>query len=304
MSSQHCPECSRQLKPNARFCSYCGVSLQTQQDSAVSVQTHPAVSTSPSQKEVAEEVTTIPAVIESALIMRGKLETLQTQKIALDEELETVKVKQLVGELSESKAKKQFSQLNTRLGPITKEIEELENKALTPLEQLQQGKKVQEGRLHRLDELRNSGEVDDAIYQRLSSEYKNKLNELNQQLETETSQANRWLSQLEDRKQQLEFERETLQIRARIDEVSKRDVKKQLKLIDEELNKLTSVITGLRSLLGQVALAPKERVLKQPLEAKAKNAPKKPALKNCPYCKAQITSPSKYCYTCGRLLQS
>ncbi|MFX1576263.1 MAG: zinc-ribbon domain-containing protein [Promethearchaeota archaeon] len=300
MSSQTCPECGRQLKPNAKFCSYCGVSLNARRKNVTAA---PSQSTSPTPKETPAAVEEIPPQVESALIMRGKLERLRSQKAALDEEQETIKVKQLVGELSESEAKTQVEKMQARLNPITKEIADLENKALTPLEQVQDEKKVQEGRLQRLEELRKTGEVDNAIYQRLFGEYGDKLTEIDQQLENETTQANKWLAQLDARKQQLEFDKETLQIRARIDEVSKREVKKQLNVIDDELNKLTSVIAGLRSILGSeaasstVVAAPST----PPTPSKKKN---KIAPESCSYCQAKISPGSKWCYSCGRLLES
>ncbi|MFX1565563.1 MAG: zinc-ribbon domain-containing protein [Promethearchaeota archaeon] len=300
MSNQQCPECGRQLKPNAKFCSYCGVSLNTSQKTVTTVQPQTTRVIPTPSKELAKEVEAIPPTVESALIMRGKLERLRSQIAALEEEQETIKVKQLVGELSEKEATSQSEKLLTRLNPIKKEIEDLENKATTPLEQLQQEKKVQEGRIQRLDELQKSGEVDDAIYQRLSSEYGSKLTETKQRLENEIYQANSWLSQLEDQKQQLEFDKETLQIRSRIDEVSKRDVNKQLKVIDDELNKLTSIIAGLRAILGTAA-APTHQ-----LTAPASSKKKKPTRKGveiCPHCQAKITPGTKWCYSCGRLLQ-
>ena len=301
MSSPQCSECGRQLKPNAKFCSYCGVSLKKRHAPVTPAEVNlPSAAVAPSI-EPAQEVESIPPQVEAALIMRGKLETLRSQKVALDEEQETVKVKQLVGELSDQETQEQLNKLNTRLDPINKEIEELESKALTPLEKLQQEQIIQEGRIQRLEELLSSGEVDETVHQRLSTEYNGKLTEITQQLETEIKTANHWLVQLEERKQQLEFDRETLQIRARIDEISKRDVNKQLKAIDEEINKLTSIISGLRSLLGSAAPPPPISA-KKPTTGVKKEA--KTALDKCPYCQAKITAGTKYCYTCGRLIQS
>ncbi len=302
MSNQQCPECGRQLKPNARFCSYCGVSLTARKKVVETIQAQPEIAAPVPDNHISQEVTEIPPAVESALIMRGKLERLRFQKAALDEEQETVKVKQLVGELSEKEAKNQSDKFQQRLDPITKEIEELESKAITPLEQLKQEKEVQEGRLQRLEELQKSGEVDDAIYQRLSNEYQGKLTEINQQLDNEISLANRWLAQLENRKQQLEFDKETLQIRARIDEVSKRDVNKQLKGIDDEVNKFTSIIGGLRSILGSAAAPPKVFVPK-PTATPSPKPSGKAATETCLFCQTKISPDSKWCYSCGRLLQ-
>lgn len=300
MSSQPCPECGRKLKPNAKFCSYCGVSLSTRHKGSTTVQPQQVSETPLMKSESVEEVEVIPSSVETALIMRGKLESLRSQRAALDEEQETIKVKQLVGELSEKEATAQSAKLQTRLDPILKETEDMEKKAATPLEQLQQKRHVQEGRLQRLEEIRKSGEVDDAIYQRLSSEYGTQLTEINQQLESEISQANKWLSNLEARKQKLEFDKETLQVRARIDEVSKRDVNKQLKAIDSELNKLASIIAGLRAILGTAAAPPTASTTKS---APSKKKSGKPSPANCPYCQAKITPGNKWCYSCGRLLQ-
>jgi DNA repair exonuclease SbcCD ATPase subunit len=300
MSSPQCSECGQQLKPNAKFCSYCGVSLKKRHAAVTPAEINlPSAAVAPSI-EPAQEVESIPPQVEAALIMRGKLETLRSQKVALDEEQETVKVKQLVGELSDQETQEQLNKLNKRLDPINKEMEELESKALTPLEQLQQEQIIQEGRIQRLEELLSSGEVDETVHQRLSTEYNGKLAEITQQLETEIKTANHWLVQLEERKQQLEFERETLQIRARIDEISKQDVNKQLKVIDEEINKLASIISGLRSLLGSAAPPPPISA-KKPSTGPKKEA--KAARNECPYCQAKITAGTKYCYTCGRLIQ-
>jgi DNA repair exonuclease SbcCD ATPase subunit len=256
---------------------------------------------SPAQpvKESVQTVENIPPLVEAAFIMRGKLQTLQSQRAAIEEEQETVKVKQLVGELTEKNAEKEKAILQKRLEPITKEIEELENKAVSPLEQLQQEKKIQEGRLHRLEELRSSGEVDEAVYQRLGREYNDKLNETNQKLDVELAKANHWLVQLNERKQQLVFDRETLQVRARIDEASKREVKGELKAIDEEINKITSIIAGLRSLLGNAAPASTPSTPAKPAIPKPGQ---KPGPGQCPHCQAKVTPMSKYCYTCGNLL--
>ncbi len=304
MSNQPCPECGRKLKPNAKFCSYCGVSLSSRQTKVATAHVQPIIDTPVPKKEPAKEVEEIPPAVEAALIMRGKLELLRSQKAALDEELETIKVKQLVGELLEGEAKAQSDKLQERLNPIAKEIEDLEAKAITPLEKFQQEKKIQEGRLQRLEDLRKSGEVDDAIYQRLSSEYGSKLTEINQYVDIETSLANNWLALLENRKQKLEFDKETLQIRARIDEVSKRDVKKQLKVIDDELNRLTSIIAGLRAILGSAAYPPKIPIKESALPSTEKRITGKPRSETCPYCQAKITLNAKWCYSCGRLLES
>jgi DNA repair exonuclease SbcCD ATPase subunit len=293
MSSPQCPACGRQLKPNAKFCSYCGVPLTQKPKAQETVQARSDPTPAKPVNESVQTVESIPPLVEAAFIMRGKLQTLRSQRAAIEEEQETIKVKQLVGELTEKDAEKETAKLLTRLEPINKEIEELEAKATTPLEQFQQEKKIQEGRLHRLEELRTSGEVDEAIYHRLDREYNDKLNETNQQLDAEMAKANHWLVQFDERKQQLVFDRETLQVRARIDEASKREVKKELKTIDEEINKLTSIIAGLRSLLGDAAPAP------QPSSVKPgqKGGPGQ-----CPHCQAKVTNGSKYCFTCGNLL--
>ncbi|MFX0169094.1 MAG: zinc-ribbon domain-containing protein [Candidatus Hodarchaeota archaeon] len=299
MSSQQCPACGRQLKPNARFCSYCGVPLTQKPERQAEVQPDATSVPAKPTEEPVKAVEAISPSVEAAFIMRGKLGSLRSQKVAIEEEEETIKVKHLVGELTEKDAEKETASLLARLEPINREIGDLENKAITPLEQLQQEKAIQEGRLQRLEELRSSGEVDDAIYQRLGREYSDKLNETIQNLNAEMTKANHWLVQMEERKQKLEFDRETLQVRARIDEVSKRNVKNELKTIDDEINKITSVLAGLRSLLGTAAPAPKTPSLIKQVPQKSDQ---KENSRKCPHCQAKISLGSKYCYTCGNLL--
>ncbi len=299
MSQTQCPICGRKPKPKANFCHFCGTRLGIKQESPT---TEPSriiskpKSAIPSEKEVST-TDEVPAELEAALILRGKLETLQKQKISIEEELETLKVKQLVGELSETKAKKMIEEVEAKLTPIIKEIKELEEKATTPLELLYQERKTQEERLQRLRELNDSGEVDKSIYQRLASEYQTKMDETALQLGVELEKTHHWLSRLEVQQQQLEFDKETLQVRARIDEISKSEVNKQLKDFEKELAKIKAVLEGLRAILGISPTSAKET-----MEPKAAQSTRKIKSGKCPFCGNKISSDSKYCYLCGRLI--
>lgn len=301
MSETQCPICGRKPKPKANFCHFCGTRLSIKQESQTTKPSRvisKAKSSIPSEKGTKASITdAVPAEVEAALILRGKLETLLQQKITIEEELETLKVKQLVGELSEAKAKKQIEQVEAKLAPITKEIKELEEKATTPLELLYQEHKTQEERLQRLRELNDSGEVEKSVYQRLASEYQNKINETALQLGAELEKAHRWLSQLEVQQQQLEFDKETLQVRARIDEISKSDVNKQLKDFEKELAKIKAILEGLHAILA-ISPAP----TKAPTVPKATQPIRKIKSGKCPYCGNKISSDSRYCYLCGRLI--
>lgn len=301
MSQNQCHICGRKLKPKANFCHFCGWRLNTTQESPLTSPSGVASkleSSVPLDKDsIVSTADAIPAAVEAALILRGKLEKLREQKIAIEEELETIRVKQLVGELTEARAKKQIETVETKLEPLTKEIRDLEEKASTPLELFHQEHKAQEERLERLEKLHKSGEVDKSIYKRLSGEYRSKMDEVAQQLGAELDKAHRWLSQLEVQQQQLEFDKETLQVRARLDEISKRDVNKQIKAIEKELTKITHILDGLRAILGiSTATATVPPVSKT---AKRTHRPKSGM---CPHCGNKLTSDSKYCFACGRLI--
>jgi len=301
MSQTQCPICGRKPKPKANFCHFCGARLGAKQElpitdsSGIISKTESSIQ---SEKETEVPITDgVPAEVEDALILRGKLEALWQQKSAIEEELETLKVRQLVGELSETKAKKQIEQVEAKLSPITKEIKELEEKATTPLELLYQEHKTQEERLQRLRELKDSGEVDKSIYQRLANEYQNKMDEITLQLGVELEKAHRWLNRLEVQQQQLEFDKETLQVRARIDEISKNEVNKQLKDFEKELAKIKAILVGLHAIL---AISPTPT--KATTASKASQPIRKIKSGKCPYCGNKISSDSKYCYLCGRLI--
>ena len=248
----------------------------------------------------------MPADVEASLILRSRLEQLQTERDKLEEEIETIRVKHLVGELSEEEAEKETKRLKAKLDPITKEIDDLKGKARTPLELIQLDKRTQEERLRRLEALRQSGEVEPAIYQRLSSEYRAKLEDLTRRLEEERKKAHRWLRQLEERRKQLEFDKETLEVRVKLDELSPREVAEQIGKLEKELEKVDRIITGLRSVLGiePPSTSPATPQSTQP------STPATPSTTpmqvqephRCPYCRGRIAPNSKYCHHCGRLL--
>ncbi|MFX1561966.1 MAG: zinc-ribbon domain-containing protein [Promethearchaeota archaeon] len=300
MPQNQCHICGRKPKPKAFFCHFCGTRLKTTPKSPTmgsSESTPKSKSSAPSDKATVSADEEIPAAVEAALILRGKLEQLREQKTAIEEELETIRVKQLVGEFTEAKAKKQVESVEAKLEPLMKEIKNLEEKAGTPLETLQQEQKEQEDRLKRLEELHKSGEVEESVYKRLANEYQSKMDEITQQLGAELDKAHRWLSQLEVHQQQLEFDKETLQVRARIDEISKSDVNKQLKIIEKELAKIKNILDGLRAIIG----APATTIPAPPASEKPKRAKRsKPG--KCPFCGNKISSDSKYCIFCGRIV--
>ena len=242
--------------------------------------------------------------MEASLILRSRLEQLQTEKEKLEEELETIRVKHLVGEISEEEAEKETKRLKARLEAITKEIDNLKDKARIPLELIQLDKKTQEERLQRLESLRQSGEVEPAIYQRLSAEYRDKLEDLTRRLEEERRKANKWLRQLEERRKQLEFDKETLEVRVKLDELTPSEVAERIRSLEKELEKVDRIITGLRAVLGvappstpsATSIASTAAAPSQAGHSQIQEPPR------CPYCNGRIAPNSKYCHHCGRLL--
>jgi DNA repair exonuclease SbcCD ATPase subunit len=239
----------------------------------------------------------MPAEIEAAVVLRGNLESLRAERVSLEEQLETVRAKQLVGEIPESEAEKTLQPLQSKLNSLTKEVEEIEGKARTPLEQLEQEHDAQQQRLERLETLRQSGEVNGAIYERLAAEYRGKLAEAGRRAEAERVRMQLWLGQFESQQQKLEFERETLRVRGRIDDLSKREVAKQLKTLEGELSKVAGIVKGLRWLTGvSASTTPAVPSTPGPGVSAITGSGK------CPHCGAAIGSSSKWCIVCGRLL--
>jgi len=298
MSERSCPVCGHRLKPNARFCSFCGSVLKERQADSASrlpaAQRQPPSEAAGPTRRAPPPVEPMPAEIEAAVILRGNLENLQTERASIDEQLETIRVKQMVGEMPESDAEKALGPLQSKLDSLVKEIEETQNKARTPLDILEQEHDGQQQRLEKLETLRKSGEVEDAIYDRLAAEYRGKLAETGRQAEAERIKLQLWLSQYESRERNLGFEKETLHVRARIDDLSKREVAKQLKGIETELSRVTSIVKGLRSLMGISAISAGDQG--------RRGGSAKTTSSKCPHCGATINPSSKWCLVCGRLL--
>jgi DNA repair exonuclease SbcCD ATPase subunit len=245
-------------------------------------------------KRAAPAVEPMPAEIEAAVVLRGNLENLRAERASLEEQLETIRAKHLVGEVPEAEAEKKIEPLQGKLSSLAKEVDQVESKARTPLELLEQEHDAQQQRLERLETLRQSGEVDAAVYERLAAEYREKLAEAGRRAEAERIKMQLWLSQSESQQQKLEFERETLQVRARIDDLSKREVTKQLKTLEGELDRVTAIVKGLRSLLGVSAPATPSTTRPSPSARTVSG--------KCPHCGSAIGPSSKWCILCGRLL--
>jgi DNA repair exonuclease SbcCD ATPase subunit len=242
----------------------------------------------------------MPQVVEAALILRGKLGALLSEKDTLEEEMETVRVKQMVGELTEAAAKKKISKIKEKIARLDREIKEFEGKTGTPLEQLEREHITHAERLQKLENLYQSGEVEKSIYDRLVTEYRTKLAEIVEQLEAERSKAQHWLSELEARQQQLEFDRETYEVRAKLDELPQSQVTRRLQSIEQELSKITQVIVGLRALLGVASVTSGGE---SPRSRTTRSSSRTAHPSKCPNCGGTVPSSGKWCYHCGNMIK-
>ncbi len=299
-----CNQCGRRLKPRAKFCSYCGQPISTSPKPSLSTEdVTPTTSKHASRTDVSEpqsSVEAMPQVVEAALILRGKLAKLLSERDALEEEMETIRVKQLVGELAEDAAKKRIEKLKTKIDRLTREIKEFEGKASTPLEQLEQEHITHAERLQKLETLYQSGEVEQSIYERLVTEYRNKLADLVQKLEAERAKAKRWLSELETRQEQLEFDKETFEVRAKLDELPQSQVTRRLQSIEQELSKTSQIVVGLRAVLGLSSSSFKREPPLQP--SRASRSPRSTHHRTCPNCGGTVPPGGKWCYHCGNMV--
>lgn len=300
-----CNQCGRRLKPRAKFCSYCGQPISASPKSSLSTEgITPTTSERSSRTAVSEpqsSVEPIPQVVEASLILRGKLARLLSERDTLEEEMETIRVKQLVGELSEGAAKKRMEKLKTKLERLAREIKEFEGKASTPLEQLEKEHITQAERLQKLETLYQSGEVEQSIYERLVTEYRNKLADLVQKLEAERVKAKRWLSELEARQQQLEFDKETFEVRAKLDELPQSQVTRRLQNIEQELSKISQIVVGLRAVLGLSSPSFIRGASPQPSQA-SRSSSRPTRRRTCQNCGGTVPPSSKWCYHCGNMI--
>ncbi len=243
----------------------------------------------------------MPQVVEAALILRGKMAKLLSERDMLEEEMETVRVKQLVGELLEAAAKKRLEKIKAKIERLTKEIKEFEGKASTPLEQLEQEHITHAERLQKLETLYQSGEVEQSVYDRLVAEYRDKLADIVQKLEVERVKAQHWLSELEARQQQLEFDKETFGVRAKLDELPQSRVTRRQQNLEQELSKISQVVAGLRALLG-VSSTSISREASPKSSRVTRSSSKVTHPGKCPNCGGSVPPRSKWCYHCGNMI--
>jgi hypothetical protein len=129
----------------------------------------------------------------------------------------------------------------------------------------------------------------------LVAEYKSKLAEIVNQLEVERVKAQNWLTELATRQQQLEFDKETFGVRAKLDELPQSQVTRKLQSIELELTKIIQIIAGLRAVLG---------VSSPSLSGKPHSPRSSRRTRSgiCPNCGGTVPARSKWCYHCGNMV--
>jgi RNA polymerase subunit RPABC4/transcription elongation factor Spt4 len=220
-----CPKCGQQVKGGSKFCRYCGSALVTPQITTKppSTEVEAAVSdTVPSKESKVESIEpiAIPSKILASLMARGR------QLVLEDEYAENGTASdQLLDELSQAASESNF------------ELEDLIDTYIN-----------ERAELERLEALKEKGEVSDRVYERLTGEYDEKLERMDEQIQAGARQLQGYHAQIQLDYAKVKDELETLNARILIgDEVD--DIKDKKTTLTEKTDRLNYALIAAQHIL-------------------------------------------------------
>jgi len=173
----------------------------------------PSITESESKLQVVEtaEVEKVPEDVKRKLVERGRTYLIETRLRKLNKDYETLKTRQLVGEITE---------------------EELEERS-EPIRLAEKEKHVE--RKKKLDELLLKGEIRETVYQKLVSEYDEKIRAAERKLAEGIRQMEDWLISLEAEKQELLDQQEILMAKMKIGDLPVKEYETKKKELENKI---------------------------------------------------------------------
>ncbi|MEM3586412.1 MAG: hypothetical protein QXO71_03725 [Candidatus Jordarchaeaceae archaeon] len=270
-----CPRCGQRAEDWFIYCKYCGFPLKQESEKPkkpvtieveVEEPTKPPIIkkvSKPQKIDVKEaklevskpvEIEKIPDDIRRNLVGRGKTYLIETRLRKLNRDYETLKTRQLVGEITEEELEKRSEPLWQEINDIKKTLEEMGATEPLEVEVLLAEKETQIERKKKLEELLIKGEIRETIYQKLVSEYDSKIKQAEKRLKEGITQMEKWLASLKIEKQELLDQQEMLIAKMKIGdmpikdyEIQKKDLETKIKDNELALQFLEGVLERFRS---------------------------------------------------------
>jgi uncharacterized Zn finger protein (UPF0148 family) len=256
----NCPRCGQITEDWFVYCKYCGYPLKQESEKPKKPLTirvevkEPEKPKSVATGKVREDTTTrterreaklevekpvevekIPDDVKRNLIGRGKTYLIETRLRKLNRDYETLKTRQLVGEITQEELEKRSEPLWQEINDIKKTLGEMGATEQLEVEVLLAEKETQVERKKKLEELLIKGEIRETIYQKLVEEYDAKLKQAQKNLKEGVQQMEKWLVSLETEKQGLTDQQEMLTAKMKIGDLPVKEYETQKKDLETKI---------------------------------------------------------------------
>lgn len=269
-----CARCGNPLLDGIRFCGKCGQSvvrspikdeLDVKPVNIVEQAKKPQLDTAKVQTRVDSGIheipilseTDIPPVLDSStedptapieipeemiLILYGRKRAPEIKKELVEhkEELDALSEKMEVGLLTKKEAMEQLDIQKKKISGLQTEQAQLEDVSSVPIEieRLDEDLEKIKQWENKLEDLKQTGEVSDAVYKKVQQEYNEKRSIAEQDLNTQVLSLKQWADLLKKRAIRLAQELETKKVKLSVEDKSSDDVLKQMKETEKELTKI------------------------------------------------------------------
>ncbi|WXG40069.1 MAG: hypothetical protein WED07_04480 [Candidatus Freyarchaeum deiterrae] len=251
-----CPRCGQITEDWFVYCKYCGFPIKQESEKpqkpvAIRVEVDepekpiatrkireaPKVEKKEAKLEVKKpvEVEKIPEDVKRNLIGRGKTYLIETRLRKLNRDYETLKTRQLVGEITEEELEKRSEPLWQEINDIKKTLGEMGATEQLDVEVLLAEKETQVERKKKLEELLLKGEIRETIYQKLVSEYDEKLKQAQKKLKDGVQQMEKWFVSLEAERQGFLDQQEMLMAKMKIGDLPVKEYETQKKELETKI---------------------------------------------------------------------
>jgi chromosome segregation ATPase len=250
-----CPRCGQRAEDWFVYCKYCGFHLkqESEKKKPVTIKVEleepvkpiittkgneiPKIERRETRLEALEpvKIEKIPDDVKRNLIGRGKTYLIEVRLRKLNRDYETLKTRQLVGEITEEELEKRSEPLWREINDIKKTLKEMGAVEQLEVELLLAEKETQIERKKKLEELLIKGEIRETIYQKLVSEYDAKLKQAEKKLKDGIQQMEKWLVSLNAEMQDLLDQQEMLMAKMKIGDLPVKEYENQKKELETKI---------------------------------------------------------------------
>jgi len=204
-----------------------------------------------SKGEAATQEIEIPEEMITILYARKRAPEIQKQLKTQIAELDALSEKMNVGLLTKKEAMEQLTTQKKKIEELQAEKAQLGEVVSVPLEieRLDQELKTVVNWEEKLQKMKKTGKVTDAVYKKVTREYEEKRSKIENQLNEQVLRLKQWTNLLKKRAERLAHAQETLKVKLQVEEITSEEATKKMKENENELEKAKIAAEQARAIL-------------------------------------------------------